>query len=483
MNLRAVCHLISYLVLFMIPFMLLSCGVGALMGDSWAEVNGFLTSAAFTGVFGGGLLWLTRGPSPELSRKDGFGIVTLGWIMVAVVGAMPFWFSDAIPDAVDALFETISGFTTTGSTILTDIEGLPRGILFWRSLTQWLGGMGVLLLCVAILPFLGVGGMQLYRAEMPGPSKDRLTPRITNTAKFLYGVYVLLTAVEVILLVIAGMSLYDAVNHSFCTLSTGGFSPWNSSVAHYENSAIHWIITVFMFLGGVNFALHFRALSGDVKAYWRSEEFRMYLYLVIGSTVFITLNLLRQGHGNLGILIRDAAFQVVSITTTTGFATADYDTWPLFAEALVFLLLFSGACAGSTSGGLKLMRSVVLIKEVHHQIQLFMQPQMVRKVRLQGQGLQPSVVAAISGFVLGFLFLFMFFTLLLSSMMPDLLSAASAVIACLGNVGPGFSAVGPTQNFSTIPDAGKLLLAFCMLLGRLELFTVLVLFSPRFWKR
>jgi trk system potassium uptake protein TrkH len=482
MNVRAVAHLISYLILF-VSLAIGSCAlVSHVYGDGAEVIRQLLSSAGLTGLLGGALCLGSRGPV-QLTRKDGFAIVSFGWLAVGVVGALPYILTGAISHPVDALFETVSGFTTTGATILTDIEVLPRGVIFWRSFTQWLGGMGVLLLCVAILPFLGVGGMQIYRAEMPGPSKDRLTPRIGNTAKLLYGVYVLLTVAQTGLLMLAGMTFFDAINHTFCTVSTGGFSPHNQSVAAFDSSWIHGIIIVFMLLAGINFSLHFRCLRGKPGVYARSTETKAYLLLILTAALLVTVNLQRVESGPLGIQFRDALFQVTSIVTTTGFATADYDLWPLLSKTLIFMLLLSGGCAGSTAGGLKMMRSVVLLKEVFRQVKLYMQPQAVLKVRLDRQSVNPVVVSGITAFTFCYLLLVAVFTILMTFYLPDLASAASAAISCLSNVGPAFSELGPTRNYAGIADSGKMILAFCMLLGRLELFTVLVLFSPGFWRR
>lgn len=482
MNVRAVSHLISFLILFVSLAIASSALISRVYGDEGEVIRQLLTSAGVAALLGGGLWLATRGPV-QLTRKDGFAIVSFGWLAVGIVGSVPYILTGAIPHPVDALFETISGFTTTGATILTDIEALPRGVIFWRSFTQWLGGMGVLLLCVAILPFLGVGGMQIYRAEMPGPSKDRLTPRIGNTAKLLYGVYVLLTAVQTGLLMLAGMSFFDAINHTFCTVSTGGFSPHNQSIAAFDSSWIHGILIVFMLLAGINFSLHFRCLRGKPGGYLRSTETKTYLLLVLAAAVVITLNLQRVHPGSFGLQFRDALFQVTSIVTTTGFVTADYNLWPLLSKTLLFMLLLSGGCAGSTAGGLKVMRSVILLKEVFRQVKLYMQPQAVLKVRLDQQSVNPTVVSGITAFTFCYLLLIVVFTILMTFYLPDLASASSAAFSCLSNVGPGFAALGPTRNYAEIADGGKLILAFCMLLGRLELFTVLVLFSPRFWKR
>lgn len=480
MNLRSVLHVVSVLMLVVAAAIAISAGAALAWGDPKEIIFEILESSALGGLLGVGLYIPTRGDH-HLSRKDGFGIVAFGWLAAGIVGAIPYVLTGAIPHPVDALFETISGFTTTGATILTDIESLPRGIIFWRSFTQWLGGMGVLLVVVAILPILGVGGMQIYRAEMPGPQKDRLTPRIGTTAKLLYGVYVLLTVLQTVSLMAAGMSFYDSLNHTFCTMSTGGFSPYNASIAAFESSWVHSIIIVFMLLAGINFSLHFRFLRGETKAYVQSSETKFYLAIVFLSSIAIALAL--QGDGSMGLRFRDAMFQVASIITTTGFATADFDLWPLFPKALIFALLFSGGCAGSTAGGLKIVRSLVLLKEVSRQIRLFVQPQAVLKVRLDKMTVPPALVSGITGFMFCYLLLITGFTLLMTFYLPDFTSAASAAVSCLGNVGPGFAAIGPTQNYAMIDPSGKLLLSFCMLLGRLELFTVLVLFTPNLWKR
>ena len=482
MNTRSVFHLISYLIYMIAGAIGLSALVGLAYGDSPDVVLRMFTSAFLAGGLGAALGFFTRGPV-DLSRKDGFAVVTLGWLVLAHVGAIPYLLTGSITHPVDAFFETMSGFTTTGSTIITDIEILPRSIIFWRSLTQWLGGMGVLVLCVAILPFLGVGGMQLYRAEMPGPSKDRLTPRIANTAKLLYGVYVLITFLETAALMAVGLTFFDAINHAFTTMPGGGFSPYNTSIAHYESPAVRLVIAFFMFVAGTNFALHFRALRGDIMSYFRSTEWRIYLGIMVVATLLISADIVINRDFAIGDSLVAAVFQVATILTTTGFATEDYDLWPLFSKTLLFILLFSGGCAGSTSGGIKLLRTLVVFKECARQVRLFLQPQAVLKVRMDGQSVSAPVVSAIVGFYLSYAFIFIFASLLMTLFTPDLKSAASAVIACMSNVGPGFGIVGPAENFADVLMPGKILLSFCMLLGRLELFTVLVMFSPSFWKR
>lgn len=480
MNVRCVLHVVSVLMLVVAAAMATAVLASWGWGDPLFIQLQILRATVVAAALGALLYVLTRGPM-SLSRKDGFGIVAFGWLAAGLIGSLPYLFTFAIPGPVDAIFETISGFTTTGATILPDIEALPRGILYWRSLTQWLGGMGVLLVVVAILPILGVGGMQIYRAEMPGPQKDRLTPRIGTTAKLLYGVYLLLTVMQTVLLMVAGMSFFDALNHTFCTVSTGGFSPYNSSIAAFDSSWVHTIIIVFMLLAGINFSLHFRFLKGDFRSYFRSDETKFYLGLVFFTAIAIVLTSPLDGGTGVGFL--DSLFQVTSIMTTTGFATADFDLWPLFSKAIIFALLFSGGCAGSTAGGLKIVRSLVLLKEVFRQLRLFIQPQAVLKVRLDKFPVPAAIVSGITAFMFCYLLLITAFTLIMTFYFPDFASASSAAISCLGNVGPGFSSVGPTQNYAAVAGSGKLILAFCMLLGRLELFTVLVLFTPSLWKR
>ena len=343
--------------------------------------------------------------------------------------------------------------------------------------------MGVLVLCVAILPFLGVGGMQIYRAEMPGPSKDRLTPRITSTAKLLWGVYVMLSAIEAVLLHFAGMTWYDALCHTFTTMSTGGFSTRTASIGAFESGIIEAIIIVFMFLAGVNFALHFRALRGNARSYFRDPEFRFYLIAWLAACVFLGLNTWKSIYASLGEALRAGFFQGTAIMTTTGFCTADFELWPNASRLLLVLLMFIGGSAGSTSGGMKCVRMYVVLKVALREIRLFMRPKAVLQIKMGGQLVEKDVVTNIAAFFIIFMLLFGAATIVMTAYLPDLESAGSAVIATLGNIGPGLGAVGPTQNFAAVPESGKLFLTGLMLLGRLELYTVLVLFFPGFWKK
>ncbi len=447
-------------------------------GAAWS----FVASSLVCLVLG---LALFRGcrSGKELSLREGFAIVTFGWGLFALFGALPFSLSGAIPSYLDAVFETMSGFTTTGSSILTDIESLPKSVLFWRALTHWLGGMGIIVLSLAILPMLGVGGMQLFKAEVPGPTTDRLKPRIQDTAKLLWGVYVLLTALQTLLLMLGDMSFFDAICHAFATLATGGFSTRNASVAAYDSAYIDGVVTLFMFLAGVNFTLHYQALRGRLRDIYRNEEFLCYLGITFCATVLIVL--FNQGgvYQSLADNLRFSAFQATSIMTTTGFATADYEQWPVFAQYLLIFLMFIGGCAGSTSGGMKVARILLLFKHAHVQIYRLIHPRAVRLVKFGGTPVDREVMQSILGFFALYMGIFVFASALMAASGLDAISAGAAVIATLGNIGPGIGSVGPVDNFAHVSDFGKTVLIGCMLLGRLEIFTVLVLFFPTFWRK
>ena len=483
MNKRAVFHLVSYMT-FVIGLAIVACaGVSWFYGEPMRIRLSLLESgliaigcAAMVGV-------MTKGDI-NLSRRDGFGVVTFGWISATLFGALPYIFSGVIPHPMSALFETMSGFTTTGASVLSDLENIPRGILFWRALTHWFGGMGVLVLCVAILPFLGVGGMQIYRAEMPGPSKDRLTPRITTTAKLLWGVYALLTLVEALLLkFVGGMGWFDALCHTFATMATGGFSTYSASVGAFDSAAIDAIITVFMFLAGVNFSLHYYALTGKPGRYFKDPEFRVYFFLLAGATLFITWNVSSAGFAPLGRSFRDAAFTATSILTTTGFCTADFDSWPDASRLLLVMLMFVGGCAGSTGGGMKIVRVFIMFKKMVREMKLFMRPSSVVQIKMGGKPVEQEIISHISAFFAIFVLIFTLGSFIMTFFTPDLETAATSVIATLGNIGPGLNAVGATQNYAAISPLGQGILTCFMLLGRLELYTVLILFLPSFWKK
>ncbi|NQU41176.1 MAG: TrkH family potassium uptake protein [Lentisphaerae bacterium] len=482
MNVRPVLQLVAFMLMVLGLAIGLCDGVAWYYNDPWSARIGLLASAGIVMAVGLITFVLTRG-SVELSRRDGFGIVTFGWLAAALFGSLPFILTGVITDPVAAVFETMSGFTTTGASVLSDLEAVPRGVLFWRAMTHFFGGMGVLVLCVAILPFLGVGGMQIYRAEMPGPSKDRLTPRIATTAKLLWGVYVLLCVAEAGLLRLGGMDWFDSFCHAFATMATGGFSTRTASVAAYNSAYIETVIIVFMFLAGTNFALNFRALRGKPLCYFRDPEFRFYLGAWLTATVVIILNIYRTVYPSLGHSIRAAFFQSTSIMTTTGFCTEDFDRWPGASKVILVLLMFVGGCAGSTGGGMKSIRVFVVLKKVLREIRLFMQPQAVVKVKIGNEPVPQEVISHISAFFILFLLVFAAGTLIMTFFTPDLQTALTSVIATLGNIGPGLGGVGAVQNYGAMPAGGKAFLTLLMLLGRLELYTVVIVLLPSFWKK
>ncbi len=482
MNPKPVFHLISVMLGVLGLAIGLCAGIARLCADPLATQMGLLISAGIVIASGAVMFAVTRGPV-DLSRRDGFGIVALGWIVASLFGALPYLLTGVIPDPVAAVFETMSGFTTTGASVLTDLELVPRGVLFWRAMTHFFGGMGVLVLCVAILPFLGVGGMQIYRAEMPGPSKDRLTPRIATTAKLLWCVYVLLCVAEAGLLRLGGMNWFDSFCHAFATMATGGFSTRTASVAAYNSVYIEVVIIVFMVLAGTNFALNYRALRGNPLCYFRDPEFRFYLGVWLTATLLIGLNLYGRVCPSFWHAVRASFFQSTSIMTTTGFCTEDFNLWPGASKVILILLMFVGGCAGSTGGGIKNIRVFVVLKKVLREIRLFMQPQAVLKVKIGRAPVSGDVVSHIAAFVIVFVLVFAMGTLIMTYFTPDIETALSSVIATLGNIGPGLGGVGAVQNYAAIPSAGKVLLTVFMLLGRLELYTVLIVLLPSFWKK
>jgi trk system potassium uptake protein TrkH len=481
MNLTLTLRILGALLLYLAGTLLLPIPFSLYYQDGAA--TSFLFSALTTASCGGMLFYFCRSRK-ELSLREGFAVVCFGWTLFALFGALPYIYSGATLSPLDAVFETMSGFTTTGSTIFTDIEALPESILFWRALTQWLGGMGIIVLSLAILPMLGVGGMQLFKAEVPGPTADRLKPRIQDTAKLLWGVYLLLTALETLLLMLGGMTFFDALCHSFATLATGGFSTRNASVAAYNSAYIEWVVVLFMFLAGVNFTLHLQALRGRLTDFTKNEELRFYSWMTCGAIgLLMIFNMSSATYTGLIESLRYSTFQVVSILTTTGFATADYELWPVVTQYILIMLMFIGGCAGSTGGGMKVARVLLLFK--HAQVQIFrlIHPRAVRLVKLGKRPVDNEVLAGVLGFFALYIGIFIAASLLLAASGMDLVSGGAAAIACLSNIGPGLGSVGPVDNFAQVPAFAKAVLVVCMLMGRLELFTVLVLFFPSFWRK
>ncbi|MDA0312828.1 MAG: TrkH family potassium uptake protein [Gemmatimonadetes bacterium] len=479
MSLRRVANVVALLQIFVALSMLMAAGVAFLYGEG--DFRGILFASIIT-FFANGLIYRVTMFEGDLTSRDGFAIVTMAWTATAAFGALPYLMTGALASPMAAFFEAMSGFTTTGASVFTDIEALPHGVLFWRSLTHWLGGMGIIVLVIAVLPFLGVGGMQLFKAEVPGLTPERLRPRITQTAKLLWLVYLGLTAAETVLYMFGGMSLFDAVNHSFATLATGGFSTKNASIASFDSAYIHWVTIVFMYLAGVNFSLHFRAAMGR-PLYFKDQEWRFFTYVVVLSGLAIAvLNLTSGSYSAFEPALRDALFQATSIVTTTGFVSADYELWVPGSQMILFALFFVGGMAGSTGGGIKTIRVMLLLKQTANEIRRHLHPKAVLLTRVGTKAVKQEVLANVTGFVILYLLLCLAGAVVLGFMGLDLPTALGASISSVGNVGPAFGAVGPTDNYGWMSGPALGLLSFFMLVGRLEIFTVLLLFHPETWR-
>lgn len=482
MNLALVLRVFAVLLALIALFMLLPAGVAWYYGET-GLIGSFLIPVVLVLVGAALVLALTRRTGRVLAPREGFLLVALSWIGAAAVGAVPAWLSGEVPRYVDAFFETMSGFTTTGATILTDIEALPKALLFWRSLTHWLGGMGIIVLTVAIFPLLGVGGLQLMKAEAPGPSVDKITPKVTETAKILWLIYLGLTVAQTVLLMFGGLDLYDALTHTFGTLATGGFSPRNASVGHYTSAYVHIVVTVFMVMAGTNFILYYKLLSGRFRSVLRDSEMKAYFGIYAVVTLVIALILAQAGsYSSFGESLRFAGFQAASILTTTGYATDDFALWPAAAQAVLFSLMFLGGCAGSTGGGMKIVRILTLAKQGVHEMKYLIHPRGVFHITLNGQSVKKSIVYAISGFVFLYIILLLITSLVVASGGYDLITSFTTALATLGNIGPGFGGIAPTENYAFFQDYIKWFLSFIMMTGRLEVFTILVIFTPHFWR-
>ena len=414
--------------------------------------------------------------------REGFVTVALCWIVLALTGALPFMFSGEIPFFVDAMFETISGFTTTGATILSDVEALSHASLLWRSLTHWVGGMGVLVFMLIVLPLAGGQTIHLMRAESPGPSVSKLSPHLRDTAMILYAIYFGITLLEVVLLLVGGMPLFDAICTSMATAGTGGFGIWNTSIAHYDSFYLQGVVTIFMILFGINFSAYFLLLTRRFKAAFRIEEVRVYLGVIIASSILIAINV-RPMFSNFFESLHHAAFQVASVITTTGFSTVDFNQWPAFSKALLVLLMFIGACAGSTGGGMKCSRILLMCKSIRKEMQFLIHPRAVRVNKMDGRRVQHEVMRSVNVFLIAYLLIFAVSVLLVSLSCEDMVTNFTAVATALNNVGPGLELVGPVENFGFLHPLSKIVLMFDMLAGRLELFPMLLLFTPRTWLR
>ncbi len=476
-------------IIRVISFLMILDGLGMLVGIPFSiyyednDVDTLLKTGLSVAATGAIIFAFLRNYKTDIKKRDSYLIVGSGWIVMSAFGALPFVFHGSIPSYTDAFFETISGFTTTGASVLNDIESLPHGLLFWRAFTQWLGGMGIIVLSLAILPILGIGGMQLFVAEVPGPTKDKIHPRIRETAKRLWGIYLLLTLAETILLMFGGMNLFDALTHSFTTMATGGFSTKQASVAFYDSAYIHYVIIFFMFVAGMNFTLHYFWLHGNWKKLRDNDEFKFYLFFVIGVATVIAADLFVRGYAGAEKSFRDALFQTVSIVTTTGYVTSDYETWGAFYQIVFFILLFAGGCAGSTGGAIKMVRHQLLLKNAFNELKRLLHPRAVIPVRFNRKIVSNDIMTNITAFAFWYIAIFLAGMLSLSLLGMDFISAIGAAATALGNVGPGIGAVGPSLNFSGVHPLGKWILSFLMLVGRLELFTILIIFSRSFWKK
>jgi trk system potassium uptake protein TrkH len=493
LNYKIIFHFLGLLFLFNGGFMLLATLI------SWVYKDGVTLELSFasivTIVLGGLVMLFTRNHTKEMNKREGYIVVTFGWIIMTLSGTLPYLFTESIPSFTNAFFETMSGYTTTGATILNDIEAVPKGVLFWRSLTHWIGGMGIIVLAIAILPLLGIGGMQLFAAEAPGPSTDKLHPRITDTAKRLWLIYFGYTAAETLFLNLAGMSFFDAINHSMATLSTGGFSTKNASVAYWNHEPlIQYIIILFMFLAGTNFVLSYFAFKGKVQKIIKDEEFKLYYRFVIIFTIIAALIIYFRTDITVSTInhplvwgkgegaIRHALFQVLTVITTTGFITADYTTWTSFLMVFFFGLMFLGGSAGSTSGGVKVVRHLLMIKNGFLEFKRTLHPNAIVPVRYNTKAVSGDIVFNILAFFILYMLSFIIGALVFSMFQIDFQSSIGLSASSLGNIGPALGHFGPVNNYAFLPPLAKWWSSFLMLIGRLELFTVLILFTPFFWR-
>ncbi|MCH2489491.1 MAG: TrkH family potassium uptake protein [Flavobacteriales bacterium] len=493
LNFKIISHIMGLLLTVNGGFMLLATAISLIYKDG--VVGEMLSAGTLTILLGATVMFLTRNHRKEIQKREGYIIVTFGWIIMALTGTLPYVFTGTIPGFANAFFETMSGYTTTGATIVKDIEALPNGILFWRSVTHWIGGMGIIVLAVAILPLLGIGGMQLFAAEAPGPGGDKLHPRITDTAKRLWLIYVGYTIIETVLLKLAGMSFFDAINHSLSTLSTGGFSTKNASIAFWNDQPlIQYIIMVFMFLAGANFVLSYFAFKLNFRKIVKDEEFKMYalfvicLSIVAGIMIYFKADVSAStvAHpmvlGEFESAIRHGFFQVLAIVTTTGFVTADYTVWTPFLMMFFFGLMFLGGSSGSTSGGVKIVRHLIMIKNGILEFKRTLHPNAILPVRYNNKAIQQPIVFNILAFFILYMLSFIVGVLVFTSFGLDFQTALGGAASTLGNVGPALGDLGPINNYANLPTGAKYWSSFLMLIGRLELFTVLILFTPFFWR-
>ncbi len=462
--------------------MLLCCGGVSLLYRE-DDLLSFLQSAGITACAGFLLLLIGQGAEKRLGRRDGYVIVSVAWVAFSLFGMLPFYLSNYIPSVTNAFFETMSGFSSTGATILDDIERLPHGLLFWRSMTQWIGGLGIVFFTIAVLPIFGVGGIQVFAAEASGPTHDKVHPRIGITAKWIWSIYAGLTGALIILLMLGGMDVFDSICHAFATTGTGGFSTKQASIEYYHSPYIEYVISIFMFVSGINFTLLLLFVNGKFKKFIHDAELKWYLWSVIGFTAFIAIVLYYNSSMGVEEAFRKSLFQVTSLHTSTGFATADYMTWPSVLWGALTVIMIIGACAGSTTGGMKCIRLLILAKISRNEFKHITHPNAVLPVRVNKQVISPSIRSTVLAFSFLYAVLIIVGTLAMMGMGVGLLESLGCTISSLGNMGPGLGLCGPAYSWNELPEMGKWLMSFFMLLGRLELFTVLLLFSSDFWKK
>lgn len=478
MNYKIILKVLGYILIIialgMVPPIMIS------LSNTQSDLFPFIISALITGITGF-ILTKIKITKTKIKAKEGLAIVTLGWLFASIFGALPFYISGSVPSYIDALFETVSGFTTTGATIINDIEVLPMGILFWRSFTHWIGGMGILVVAVAVLPMMGAGGFHVFKAESPGPIADKIVPRIKDTAKILYVTYLIITLVEFILLMIGGMSPFESIIHTFGTLGTGGFSTRNGSVGAFNSSYIFIVISIFMIMSGTNFSLYYDCYKGKWRDVLKNSELRFYIGIIVVSVTAITIDMHIHLYHDLFESFKHSLFQVSSLMTTTGYTTFDYEQWTAFSKSILFMLMFVGGCAGSTGGSIKVVRILALIKLIKRELIKILHPRAIVSVKFDGKPVSEDTLLNISSFFMLYMLIFIFGSIIISFEGISFIGASSAVAATLGNIGPGFDFVGPTHTYSDFSAPSKLLLSFFMLLGRLELFTVIALLTPKFW--
>ncbi len=484
LNFRIIIQVFGVLLLILGGFMILPALCSLICGAT--DLFGFLYAILICGVIGL-VLSRVKPKSSTIGKREGYLVVALGWIVLCLFSALPYLLSGELNEFSKALFESTSGLTTTGASVFSNIEELPQGILLWRSLTQWIGGMGIIVLTVAIFPLLGIGGVELFVAEAPGPTSDKIHPRIKETAKRLWLIYVSLTAVlGIILYTLGGLNAFDSINHALTTMSTGGFSTKNNSLAHF-GPIVHYIVMIFMFIAGMNYALIYLSLKGKFKRVWASDELKTYVIGLFALSIIVTLSIHFASDMPFEQSFREGTFQILSIVTTTGFVTADYTAWSPFLTMMFFFLLFTGACAGSTSGGIKVIRHLVFYKNSFLEFKRMLHPKALIRLKIDKNLVAPKIVTHILVFFLLYVLLFGVSSLLMSlvfnqTMDEPIFTALGAVATCLGNVGPAIGSVGPIDNFAEVPAFGKVYLSGLMIVGRLELFTVLVILTPYFWK-